>query len=195
MPSSIARLTALDHERLLRLLHRAVTEGPSQERWRDETVQLAAAHRAAERELLTPDVVGAAGPEAASRAKDLGPVDDELDRLVADLAAAAVPSAELVALGGRARQLIERHAHLAGDMLDRLAARVARKEIRRLGGEYEARRDARLVDLGGSEAPPRRLDLSRAELYELARRAGIEGRSAMNRAELIAQLQRHEGGP
>ena len=69
----------------------------------------------------------------------------------------------------------------------------ARKEIRLLGGEYESRRDDHLLRLGADEPPPRRLDLSRAELYELARRHGIEGRSAMSRRDLIAELQRRTG--
>ena len=74
-----------------------------------------------------------------------------------------------------------------------LESAVARKEIRLLGGEYESRRDDHLLRLGADEPPPRRLDLSRAELYELARRHGIEGRSAMSRRDLIAELQRRTG--
>ena len=69
MPSSITRLTSLDHQRLLRLLRRAVTEGPSQERWRDELVRLLAAHRVAEDRTLTADVVAPAG-EAATEATE-----------------------------------------------------------------------------------------------------------------------------
>jgi hypothetical protein len=34
--------------------------------------------------------------------------------------------------------------------------------------------------------------VSRAELYELAKRAGIEGRSSMSRRDLIHELQRRQ---
>jgi hypothetical protein len=192
MPSSLARLTALDHERLHRLLRRVVTAGPSQDRWRDEAVHLLAAHRAAEREVMTPDVVRQAGPDALSAAADLNRRDDELDRTVAAMAALPVPSPELVPLGERLEGLLSGHAELAHQVLAPLESAVARKEIRLLGGEYETRRDHHLLRLGADEPPPRRLDLSRAELYELARRHGIEGRSAMSRRDLIAELQRRD---
>jgi hypothetical protein len=64
--------------------------------------------------------------------------------------------------------------------------------MRRVGGVYETSRDRALQAEGADEPPPRRLDLPRAELYELARRAGIEGRSAMSRRELINELQRRQ---
>jgi hypothetical protein len=190
VPSSIARLTSLDHERLHRLLHRVVTEGPSQDRWRDEAVHLLAAHRAAERDVLTPEVVRPAGPAALAAVHDLNQTDDELDRAVAAVAVLPVPSEDLIALGDRIDKLVARHEEVAQRVLAPLDSAVARKEIRRLGGEYETRRDRHLLRLGADEPPPRRLDLSRAELYELARRHGIEGRSAMSRRDLISELQR-----
>jgi hypothetical protein len=190
VPSSISRLTALDHARLHRLLRRVVTEGPSQNRWREEALHLLAAHRVAEREVLTPDALDPAGPEALTAAQDLDRADDELDRAAAALAAVPVPSPDLAPLGDRLATLVTRHADLTHRVLAPLESAVARKEIRLLGGEYESRRDDLLQRLGADEPPPRRLDLSRAELYELARRHGIEGRSAMSRRDLIAELQR-----
>ena len=59
MPSSIARLTATDHERMLRLARRACSPGPSQHRWREELVHLVRAHRAAEEETLTDELEAA----------------------------------------------------------------------------------------------------------------------------------------
>jgi hypothetical protein len=67
---------------------------------------------------------------------------------------------------------------------------VTRGELRRLGGAYETRRSAELERAGAVHVLPRRLDVSRAELYELARKAGIEGRSGMTRGQLIDELQR-----
>jgi hypothetical protein len=193
MPSSIARLTALDHQRLLRLLRRTVTTGPSQQRWRDELVQLLTAHRLAEKDVLTPEVVEQAGPTAAAAADRLARLDTEVSRVTEDLTVSPVPSPGLVALGGRLGELIEAHAATLGDqVLAPLESAVARKEVRRLGGLYEQRRDVDLRQRSGETPPPRRLDLSRAELYELARRAGIEGRSGMSRRDLIAELQRRQ---
>ncbi len=193
MPSSISRLTALDHARLHRLLRRVVTEGPSQDRWREEALHLLAAHRVAEREVLTPATLHPAGPDALAAAEDLSRVDGDLDLAAAAVAAAPIPSPDLTSLGDRLSELVARHADLTDRMLAPLEMAVARKEIRLLGGEYESRRDDHLLRLGADEPPPRRLDLSRAELYELARRHGIEGRSAMSRRDLIAELQRRTG--
>jgi hypothetical protein len=193
VPSSISRLTALDHARLHRLLRRVVAEGPSQDRWRQEALHLLVAHRVAEREVLTPDALHPGGPEALAAAGDLDDADDELDRAAAALAAVPVPSSDLAELGDRLAALIARHADLTHRVLAPLESAVARKQIRLLGGEYESRRDDHLLRLGADEPPPRRLDLSRAELYELARRHGIEGRSAMSRRDLIAELQRRTG--
>jgi len=75
VPSSISRLTALDHARLHRLLRRVVTEGPSQDRWRQEALHLLAAHRVAEREVLTPEALRPAGPEALVAARELDQAD------------------------------------------------------------------------------------------------------------------------
>lgn len=193
MPSSITRLTTLDHERILRLLRRTVTEGPSQRRWRDELVLLLAAHLVAEQEALTGDVVAQAGPSAVTAAEELSRLDSEMARVADELAEAPVPSPGVGAVGERLRRLIDQHATLlSGQVLAPLESAVARKEVRLLGGVYEARRDADLREHGDADPPPRRFDVSRAELYELARRAGIEGRSAMSRRDLIAELQRRE---
>jgi hypothetical protein len=73
-----------------------------------------------------------------------------------------------------------------------LAKAIGRKEMRMLGGRYQGRRDQELRDTAGRTPPPRRLDVSRAELYELAKRAGIEGRSGMSRDQLINELQRRQ---
>jgi hypothetical protein len=193
MPSSISRLTTLDHERLVRLLRRTVTDGPSQPRWRDELVRLLAAHLVAEQEALTADVVAPAGQSALTAAEELSRVDSEMARVADELAEAPVPSPEVGAIGERLRRLIDQHATLlSGQVLAPLESAVARKEVRLLGGVYEARRDADLREHGDADPPPRRLDVSRAELYELARRAGIDGRSAMSRQDLIAELQRRD---
>lgn len=188
MPSSIVRVAALDHDRLRRLVRRACTEGPSQARWRDELVGLVEGHRAAEDEAL-----GGADPAVPPDALDsLRRVDADLDAATAALAAITVPSAEIADAGRRFQAALTAHVdELDGRLLQALGNTAPRKELRRLGGMYAARRDRALHDRGAVE-PPRRLDVSRAELYELARRAGIEGRSSMSRRDLIAELERRQ---
>lgn len=193
MPSSIVRLTALDHERIERLVRRASSPGPSQDRWRDELAHLILAHLDAEHEALSPESLAPAGPATAGAVQDLAQLDAELRDLAEDLGRAAAAGDELPKLAAEVLRVLAVHAELLGKVLVPLEAVVARKEIRRLGGVYETARDQRLHELGEAEPPPRRLDLSRAELYELARKAGIEGRSSMSRRELIEELQRRSG--
>ena len=193
MPSSITRLTALDHDRMLRLVRRATSPGPSQERWRDELVHLVRAHLDAERESLSADVVAQAGPTAVQAGNDLGHLEAELRERCAEMAECEPGSPDVLRLGEEIAAIVTMHADLLSErVLAPLEEAVARKEIRRLGGVYAETRDRALRDEGEADPPPRRLDLSRAELYELAKKAGIAGRSAMSRKDLIAELQRRQ---
>ncbi len=157
-------------------------------------MRLLHAHRRAERAVLTPEVLAPAGDAAAGAVRDLAVLDADIDATTEALVATAVDSPDLAGLGERLGVLLAQHAALVDDLTRQLESVVARKQVRLLGGEYAGARDAALQDDGAGRVP-RRLDLSRAELYELARKAGIEGRSAMSRGELIArlqQLQQHE---
>lgn len=184
MPSSVVRLVALDHDRILRLARRACSPGPSQERWRHELVRLVRAHAAAEAAVLDPT-----GPGADR----LRQVDDDVATVTGVLATAPLDGDEMAVACERLGQLLRVHADLMTEhVLGPLEEVAPRREIRRLGGAYETRRDEALRASGTDEPPPRRLDLPRAELYELARRAGIQGRSAMSRRDLISELQRRQ---
>lgn len=193
MPSSITRLTALDHDRMLRLVRRACTEGPSQQRWRDELVHLVRAHRAAERETLTTDALAQGDPDVVAGDEQLREMDEQLTAATDAVADVPAGSPDMADACDRLTRLLRMHADvLAEQVLVPLENAVPRKEIRRLGGMYETLREERLRESGADQPPPRRLDLSRAELYELAKRAGIEGRSAMSRRDLIDELQRRQ---
>jgi hypothetical protein len=193
MPSSVVRLVRLDHERLDRLLRRAAAEGPSQQRWRDELCALLQAHRTAEREELLPELVVRPGP-LGSAARRLGAADVELDRLTARLGATSHGDPGWSdRLAGVAEALAVHADTMRTETMPLLEQVTARKELRRLGGAYESRRDRELGAGALRPPPPRRLDVSRAELYEMARRAGIEGRSGMSRDELIERLRRISG--
>lgn len=196
MPSSIARLTATDHERLLRLIRRACAPGPSQERWRAELAHLLRAHHAAENEVLPDDVVAGAGDAATAAHDELRRVDVELLEALHRLETAPLESSALDAAGAALADHLGRHAELLADrVLAPMTAALPRKQLRELGGRYADLRDEALRDEGADDPPPRRLDVSRAELYELAKRAGIEGRSSMSRRDLINELQRRQQQP
>lgn len=193
MPSSIARLTATDHERMLRLVRRACSPGPSQQRWREELIHLVRAHRAAEEDSLTDEVVRAAGPGAAEALSDVRSQDARLDDVLSRLSDGPVDGPGATALHDELTELLSRHGEtLATGVLAPMTDTLPRKQMRELGGTYAERRDRALRAEGADEPPPRRLDVSRAELYELAKRAGIEGRSSMSRRDLIHELQRRQ---
>jgi hypothetical protein len=194
MPSSVARLTRLDHERLRRLLRRLCSAGPSQQRWRAEFLALLDAHRAAERDVVLADVVAEVEPLAAA-AHEQSDADAELNRLAERIRQTDLGDAQLAPLREAGEAVLDDHARRwAEGIMTPLEGLVARGVLRRLGGDYERCRDERLAAAGVDLAPPRRLDLSRAELYEMARRAGIEGRSSMTRGQLIDELQRRDDG-
>ncbi len=92
---------------------------------------------------------------------------------------AAIPEPELPRA---ARELVEAEA---AQVLPALAERVSLPERRRVGKVYRTRRDARLR----GAMRPRRRELSQTELYELARRAGVQHRSTMTQAELLAAVE------
>jgi hypothetical protein len=192
MPSSVVRMVTRDHERLDRLLRRMCADGPSRDRWRAEFSSLLMAHRLAEREELLSSVLTEV-PTLEAPVRDLAARDAILEQLVTDLQGTDIERPEFTALCDRATQVLADHAgHMARVVLAPLEQLLPRREIRRLGGEYEQRRERELRRVSDHEPPPRRLDLSRAELYEMARRAGVEGRSSMSRAELIDELRRRQ---
>jgi hypothetical protein len=191
MPSSVRRLTLLDHERMQRLLRRSCTAGPGQDRWRSELVALLRAHRIAEREEVLAQLVS--HDSLAEAARTQAAADVALDRCTAEAASMSLDRADLAEWCDDLARLLDHHARRwAEHLMQPLENLVARAEVRRLGGAYERRRDAELSTAGIAGDPPRRLDLSRAELYEMARKAGIEGRSSMTRGELIDELQRRQ---
>jgi len=195
MPSSIARLTATDHDRMLRLVRRACSPGPSQDRWRAELIHLVLAQHDAERHAVSDDVAARAGPGALAALADLRRLDEELLRTVTALGSLppTAPAPEVTRAGEAVRELLTSHADLlATSVLAPMTESLPRKVMRELGGQYAVHRDEKLHEVGADDPPPRRLDVSRAELYELAKRAGIEGRSSMSRRDLILELQRRQ---
>ena len=186
MPSSVVRLVTLDHRRLERLLERVVAPGPSRERWQRELLQLLAAHQAGEEQELYAPLAADWGDDAVRAVReDAGRLAAAAERLGAVDVAPPEATADVSDL----RRALAEHVHATETaFLPQVADRLERKRLRETGGRYEQRREQELADNGGHRDVPRRLDYSRAELYELARKAGIEGRSSMTREQLIDAL-------
>jgi len=177
---------------MIRLLKRACSHGPNQQRWRDEFAALLRAHRLAERDELLAEV-GRVLPELGPRASQQNQADRDLDEVAEEVANADISTSDFADLCARAQRAVTAHGDaLRAEVIEPLARAIGRKEMRMLGGRYQGRRDQELRDTAGQPPPPRRLDVSRAELYELAKRAGIEGRSGMSRDQLINELQRRQ---
>ena len=85
--------------------------------------------------------------------------------------------------------LVEHIADVRCSVIARLRAESGRGRLEQLASAYEHRMAVEAAALRPVRSTPRRLDRSRTELYEQARRAGIVGRSAMTREELIEALQ------
>lgn len=194
MASSIVRVVRDDHERIPRLVRRVVAPGPSRQRWRHELLRLLRAHLVAERATLTPAVFAPVGDAVQDAAARLAGPDRALDDAADALEADDLDSPGLAENGDRLLALLAQHEVLVDEVLRPLDQAVTRTRVRALGADYTRARNSALQEHGADGPTPRRLDLPRAELYELARRAGIEGRSAMSRRELITRLQQVQQG-
>lgn len=116
----------------------------------------------------------------------------DLEQLAVTLEAASLTPEHSVNLCEHTEQVLTRHdEHVRTELLAILPEALGRKELRELGGRYARRRDHELAPTASDEAPPRALDRPRAELYEMARRGGVPGRSAMTRTQLINALRAH----
>jgi len=159
------------------MLRRMKATGPRPERWRDELLALVRAHALGENEAL-------------SATSGVTPVPG-LEHVVAALADAQVASPDDRAnLCSRIEAALVRHQQdMRRLVLVPAEQTLPRKELRRLGARYEEVRDREVRATSGTTALPRALDRPRADLYEMARRFGIEGRSSMTRTQLINALK------
>ena len=190
MPSSVTVVVESDHDRMIRLVRRLSRLGPSQARWREELVLLLRAHTAAERHEVV----------AVAHETPHGPITlpsgdaAVLEELAADVERAPLLD-DLPSLCRRVEQaLIEHRETFRAEVLDALERNLSRKEMRRIGASYLSHRNSEMKRHGALAAPPRALDRPRAELYEMARRLDIQGRSSMTRTQLINALRRHAHG-
>jgi hypothetical protein len=117
---------------------------------------------------------------------DMADLRTAIERVRAVLGDGSVVREELAQV---ARALVEAER---ATVLPALAASYPIAERRRMGKVFRIRRDA---VLRGAHSRQHR-QLSQTELYELARRAGLQHRSTMTQAQLhaaVARLERHAG--
>ena len=163
MAVDITLVLSSEHRRLRRLIDRC---GRPQRGFGDPVADLRAA-------LLAH--VSAAGTEVYP----IVPIEMDLDRLL-DVASAAQSSREDLVEAAEKVIAVEQ-SQVVGVLAD--AVEPGRR--RRMGRAFRARRDASLRRAG----PPRRRLRSQTELYELARRAGVQHRSDMTQAQLQEALE------
>ncbi len=124
----------------------------------------------------------AASAEIYPRAVELGGPDDwPAARMAAIRHAAESPDTAPAELVAATRELILAEEQRVVGLLE---VSLELPERRRMGRAFRLRRDANLR--GGATGPRRRR--SQTELYELARRAGVERRSRMTQAQLQAAM-------
>lgn len=164
-----------DHERLIQISDRLGSASRGRESLGNQLRTLFVGHLRAETAVAC-RVVGHGGYAGAERQ--------------------AMPSLDALAAGAEdPRLLAEWQAWLADHIADvrrlvlALRADSGPGRLEQIAVAYEHRRAVEAAALRPVRSTPRRLDRSRTELYEQARRAGITGRSAMTRAELIEALQ------
>lgn len=162
MAVDITLVLRTEHRRLRQLIERC---GRPRRGFGDPVADLRVAllaHVAAARSEVYP-VVGA---------------EDDLDRVL-DVAARPAPSREDLVEAARETLAVEQQ------VVETLADALEPGRRRRIGKAFRVRRDTELRRAGS----PRRRHRSQTELYELARRAGVEYRSNMTQAQLQQALE------
>ena len=174
MAVDIVLVLGSEHRRLRQLLDRC---GRSSRGFQDPAQEL---HKALRAHVL------AATAEVYPTAAALGSSSQWPAEEIADIrmcAESSHPARE--ELTGAAEGLIRIERHIVA-----LLEQLGLDERRRLGKVFRIRRDAQLR--GSSSGSRRRR--SQTELYEMARRAGVEHRSRMTQAQLQAAIEARSSG-
>lgn len=176
MTRSVTDCLSRDHDRLLDLLSRLRTASRGREALANQVRVLAVSHLRAETAVVSP-VVGHRGYAAVTeRALRL------LDRLAG--------GHDEAGLHADIAGLVRGHAEdVDRTLAPALLAESGAGRLEQLASAYEHRRSVEAASMRPVRPTPRRFDVSRTELYEHARRAGVPGRSTMTRDQLIVALQ------
>ncbi|MGN6089575.1 MAG: Rho termination factor N-terminal domain-containing protein [Actinomycetales bacterium] len=188
MPRNITATVRTDHHRLERLTGRLFVGRTTFVSARDDLVQSLGAHLEAE-ELVVHRAAATKGAPSELLVS-AGEIAEELRQALSELA--TVPERHQGGdLDTRLLGLLKSHIEVEDEIGETLAGGLP-EAMRRLGGDYGRAREAAAARLRRTTVVPRRLDRPRTELYEMARRVGIEGRTRMSREQLIQALLDHE---
>lgn len=191
MARNVLHLLRTEHRRLNEALLRAERGRGSRARARDEAVSGILAHVHACHAVLHAAAAEHQAGQPASRVERLDQLRQDDDGLLS--AALELAPADPLQAGFRERataclRALDWHARSEEHLLDEYLHDVDVVRLRDFGAHYLRARDAELKHASPVSAPPRRLDVPRADLYEQARKAGVPGRSSMSREQLIAAL-------
>jgi hypothetical protein len=188
--TNAVRLVQADHRRIGELVRRLGRSYRAGESLRVQATAELRAHVEATRVILL--------PFAAERQATPSGATERYEALLDGLVACAAELGEApdpvpAELARRLAATWDQHVEWERPLLDGLGEVVEVHRLRILGDALGRSRDSALrTGLRGTSRLNRPM-ATRAELYERARRMGIEGRSSMSRAELQHALDQHTG--
>lgn len=202
MATSVLELLKRDHEKVARLL--AEIEGSGSGEQRDQLfAQLVGEieiHAQAEEDVFYATLD--ADDQLASSLDDARQEHDEVDQLLEEMDEIGSAGEEWIDRLRELRQRIQHHVEQEeGPIFERAREVLGDAQLERLGEELERTRRAVAGAVSGEmraivvETPTSDADrddlerMSKQELYELARKRGVGGRSAMSRAELVQAIR------
>ena len=209
--ASILDLLKRDHEKVAGLL--AEIEGARSDEQRDQLFgQLVGAieiHAQAEEDVFYATLD--ADDRLEAKLDDARQEHDEVDQMLEELDELGAAADEWIEKLRELRQLIQHHVdEEEGTVFERAREVLGSDQLERLGHEFERARRAVSGHVSGemsavapptAPTPPPVLEtvsdaeredlesLGKKELYELARKREIEGRSSMTKAELLAAIR------
>ena len=188
MGTNAVRLVQADHRRIGELVRRLGRSYRAGESLRVQATAELRAHLEATGAVLL--------PFAADRQVTPPDMADRYEALLAGLGACVAELGEArdpvpAELAGRLAAVWSEHVECERPLLDGLDEAVEVHRLRILGDALRRSRDSALRTALRGTSRLNRPVATRAELYERARRMGIEGRSSMSRAELQHALDQH----
>lgn len=188
MPSDAVTLIMNDHRVIEELFERIRTQKAQRPALLKECVARLSAHSWAEEERVYPAIVQADPPD---RGEVYHGVEEhhEAEQLMHKLEETDPKSPQFESLLEEFIEAVKHHVEEEeSKILPALAKSVDRAKLEQLGAAFEERRTAVLAEHGigadGGAGADGTAGLSRDELYEMAKKADVPGRSSMTKDEL-----------
>jgi hemerythrin superfamily protein len=179
-----------DHRVMEELFERMRTEEGKRSALLKECVARLSAHSWAEEERVYPAIVQADHPEQGEVYHGVEE-HHEAEQLLHKLEETGPQSPDFAAVLAEFVAAVKHHVEEEETkLLPALAESVDQARLNELGAAFEERRMAVLTEhgtgAGGADSAP---ELSRDELYEKAKQAGVPGRSSMTKEELAQAME------